>query len=101
MLYIGTTLCLSLSFTFQSSSLKPLCQSEPKLIRIFIGYGHIYENSTNMHYGKENGKWLSIQTNATSKSDHNELHAPLSPTRDIRKIQMSWSNNQTRFKIEN
>jgi len=100
MLYIGITLCLSLSFTFQSSSLKPLCQLEPKLIRIFIEYGHIYENSTNMHYGKENGKWLSIQTNATSKSDHIELHAPLSSTRDIRKKQISWSNNQTRFKIE-
>ena len=92
MLYIGITLCLSLSFTFQSSSLKPLCQLEPKLIR----YDHIYENSTNMHYGKENGKWLSIQTNATSKSDQIELHAPWSSPRDIRKK----NKNQTRFEIK-
>jgi hypothetical protein len=89
MLYIGITLCLSLSFTFHSSSLKPLCQLEPKLIRIFIGYGHIYENSTDTPYGKDNGKWLSIQTNVTTKSDQIELHAPLSSTRDIKKNQKS------------
>jgi hypothetical protein len=49
-----------------------------------------------MHYGKENGKWLSIQTNATSKSDQIELHAPWSSPRDIRKK----NKNQTRFEIK-
>jgi len=58
--------------------------------------------TTNLEYNKENGKQLFIQTNVIIKIQ-SSLTTPstwLISTQVIRRSQIYWSNNQTRFKTE-
>jgi hypothetical protein len=62
---------------------------------------------TNLQYEKGNGKWFFIQTNVTSclspeTNIRSNLHCIPSIViiRVIRRNQLCWSNNQTRFKME-
>jgi len=93
MLYIGITLCLSLSFTFQisiffSNATVPIGTKIDKNIHWIWSYLRefnkhaLWEGKWKMAFYPEMQRHVS---HSKLKSDQIELHAPLSSTRDIRK----------------